>query len=260
MEYEEFCRRLSEKNGMDLEDVINRAKLLYIDLYGSGVGGSYGNANIPIEFANIMLDNSPAKAGQKELYGTIFPNYVPSIERLFDGTDMNDPANSIKNMYFYSDATGTGKTTSACALLNQLVFDGWYYANKHGKKLTRNFAYYVDMNELQALYNQFNRMASSSTEMASEASTEFYRRLNKAKEAKILVIDDIGVRSVTEGLRGDIHDLINSRVTSRRITIYTSNLEMQKMAMSLDTRLWDRIRHNTFVVEFKGKSKRKGVN
>ena len=60
----------------------------------------------------------------------------------------------------------------------------------------------------------------------------------------------------TEGERGDIHAIINYRVTNGLPTVYTSNFPIEDMARIFDERLYDRMRDMCAVVEFTDESKR----
>ncbi|WP_449600347.1 hypothetical protein [Paenibacillus sp. Marseille-Q9583] len=93
-------------------------------------------------------------------------------------------------------------------------------------------------------------------DIAEPASREYYRRLQAAKLTPFVVIDDIGVRDATEGFRGDLHSVINYRVTNAMPTVYTSNVLMDDLATVFDKRLADRIRDMCIEIRFIGESKR----
>ena len=92
--------------------------------------------------------------------------------------------------------------------------------------------------------------------IAEKAAAKYYRAMEKAKEAPCAILDDIGVREASEGFRGDLHAIINYRVTNELPTVYTSNLPIEDMARVFDARLYDRIRDMAGVIEFAGESKR----
>src|SRR5690625_2917427 len=68
----------------------------------------YKSANIPKDYQNIFLDNSPAKDEQLDIY-----NALHSYIETFSKDDVR-----IKSLYLFSTNPGTGKTTTAVALLN----------------------------------------------------------------------------------------------------------------------------------------------
>jgi DNA replication protein DnaC len=81
--------------------------------------------------------------------------------------------------------------------------------------------------------------------------------MDKAKSAPFAVLDDIGVRAVTDGFRGDLHEVINHRVANKLPTIYTSNIPIDQLdGIFGERRLSDRIRHMTKEIHFEGTSKR----
>jgi DNA replication protein DnaC len=225
----------------------------YNALHGqSGKGGRVGGAEIPTEYRLTLLENSPAKTEQEGVYDRLV-KYVNSFDRQFD--EAETPKDRIKNLYLYSDETGTGKTTTASALANEWIRKHFVLSAKTKRKPLLNPAYFLDVNELQTLYNEFTRQGIPQ-DISEKASREYYRRIRLAREAPFVVFDDIGVRTATEGFRGDLHSLINHRVAEHKITVYTSNLPIESLMAHYDKRLWDRMRDLTIVMQFTGESKR----
>ncbi|WP_323680765.1 ATP-binding protein [Listeria seeligeri] len=116
-------------------------------------------------------------------------------------------------------------------------------------------AYFLDVNELQTLYNEFARPRLPA-EIAERSASQYYAKIQAAKKAMFTVFDDIGVRTATDGFRGDLHNIINERVANNRPSIYTSNLAVEEMAQVFDARLFDRMRDQCQAVHFAGESKR----
>lgn len=225
----------------------------YILMHGhSGNSGRVGSASTPKEYRLTTLSNSPAKTQQSKLYGML-QTYVKTFSRQFDIPET--PKDRIKSLYLYSDETGTGKTTTASALLNEWIVRHFAISAQMRKQPLQVPAYFLDVNELQTLYNEFARQHVPQ-DVAEKASREYYRRLKLAKDAPFAVLDDIGVRTATEGFRGDLHSLINHRVTEQKVTIYTSNVHIEDLLSAYDKRLYDRARDMTMVMEFNGDSQR----
>lgn len=161
----------------------------------------------------------------------------------------------IKSLYLWSESPGTGKTTTAASILNSFIIEHYLGSLKRNLQPLQQPAYFLDVNELQTLYNEFNR-SHVPKDIAEKASREYYRRLTAAKQAPFAVYDDIGLRTATEGFRGDLHSVINHRTANAMPTVFTSNLPIEDMAQVFDARLYDRMRDMCAVLEFGGESKR----
>lgn len=230
----------------------------FIACHGAnGLGGRVGAANIPADYKGVTLANSPArealargKTGEYRAYSVIEP-YARTFTRQFGGAEEE----RIKSLYLYSESPGTGKTTTASALLNEYIVRHYIGAIQRGIQPLERPAYFFDANEAQVLYTEFTR-PKVPDDIAEPASREYYRRLQAAKLAPFAVIDDIGVRDATDGFRGDLHSVINHRVTHAMPTVYTSNVLMGDLAAVFDRRLADRIRDMCIEIRFVGESKR----
>lgn len=168
---------------------------------------------------------------------------------------MSSNTKRIKSLYLWSESPGNGKTTTAAALLNSFVVEHYLGSIKRGEQPLQRPAFFFDVNEAQTLYNEFTRTGVPE-EIRQKSSREYYRRLQAAKTALFAVYDDIGVRSATDGFRGDLHSAINYRTTNGLPTVYTSNLPIEEMAVVFDARLYDRMRDMCAVLAFSGESKR----
>lgn len=216
-----------------------------IALHGlNGDGGRIASAELPAEYRNVTLSNSPAREGQAETYEGL-EKYVAT----FNGSGQ------VKSLYLWSESPGTGKTTTACALINAWIARDYLSAIKRGVQPKQRPAYFLDVNAWQELYTGFTRR-NLPQEIAERNSRPYYRRMEYARNAPFAVLDDIGVRAASDGFRGDLHAVINHRVTNGLPTIYTSNLALKEMADVFDARLYDRIRDQCGEIHFAGTSKR----
>lgn len=221
-------------------------------------------AGAPASYRHLTLANSPAREGQAAVYAKV-DEYALTFRRMFDADER------IKSLYLFSKSPGTGKTTTATAVMNTFIVEHYLGALKRGLKPQQMPAYFLDVNEWQTLFNEFNRKHIPQ-EVAEKASAEYYSRMQKAKTAPLAVLDDIGVRSATEAFRGDLHAIINYRVTNGLPTVYTSNLPIVVNVPPADrvdalkpydlfdvfeARLADRIREQCEFIPFEGRSKRK---
>ncbi|MEH6941627.1 DNA replication protein [Bacillus sp. JJ722] len=217
--------------------------------YFIGVGGRIKAAGLPADYRLVSVANSPAREGQAEVYKMV-DAYIKTFSRQFD-----EGGERIKSLYLYSESPGTGKTTTAAALLNEYIAQHYVGALKRGQQPLQMPAYFLDVNNWQTLFNEFNR-SNIPRDIGERASREYYRRESLARTAPFAVLDDIGVRTATEAFRGDLHAIINHRCANGLATIYTSNLPLAEMESVFDARLYDRMRDQCAELSFVGQSKR----
>jgi DNA replication protein DnaC len=214
----------------------------------SGTGGRVANANTPADYRLLTLANSPARESQAEVYETI-EKYVATFERIFEAD-----AKRIKSLYLFSESPGTGKTTTAIAVLNEWIMRYYYEESKRNgsdrQAPQQTPAYFLDVNAFQTDYN----LATMTNDEAGINSIKAV--IKRAQTAPFAVIDDIGVRSASEAFRAYIHAIINYRTVNGMPTIFTSNLPIEEMAVVFDARLYDRMRDMCAVLHFGGESKR----
>jgi DNA replication protein DnaC len=227
----------------------------YIGMHGvSGKSGRVGSANVPKEYRLVTLANSPAKKNQPAIYREL-NKYIKSFNRMFEENHTNDPLLRIKNFYFYSKETGTGKTTTACALLNEFLIRHYTLSIKQNRQPLNMPAFYLDVNAWQGLYNTLTR-PDVPKDLKEEAGAKYYQRMKYAKTAPFVVMDDIGVRDATDPFISDLLTIINDRITNHLITVYTSNIALEALQEVYGQRLWDRARDLTQQFNFAGDSKR----
>lgn len=208
-------------------------------------------ANVPSKYRGLTVATSPAKTNQADAYRTI-ERYVATFKRIYDAD-----SDGIKSLYLFSAETGTGKTSSASAILTEYIIADYLGALKAGKQPQQCPAYFLDVNEWQTLYNGFAR-SNIPTDIAEKYSRPYYEAMEKAKKTPFVVLDDIGVRSSTVGFGADLHTIINYRVTNGLPTVYTSNIPVEELETVFDRRFYDRVRDKkqTAVIAFKGESQR----
>lgn len=209
-----------------------------------GNGGRVGATDLPADYRYITLRNSPVRENQPQVY-KLLDAYVTTFERQFDAD-----TERIKSLYFYSKNPGTGKTTSAAALLNEYLVAHFLGSLKRKRQPLQQPAYFLDVNEFQATYNL-------ATMTKDEPELERIKRLIvRCQRVPFLVMDDIGVRGATEAFRGYLHTIINYRCANGLPTVYTANFPLEEISKLFDDRLYDRMRDMCVEVRFSGESQR----
>jgi DNA replication protein DnaC len=202
---------------------------------------------MPNDYRLLTVATSPARAEQADAYKLI-ERYIATFSRMFTGE-------RIKSLYLYSESPGTGKTTTACVVLNEYLIAHFIGSLKRNRQALQRPAYFLDINEWQSLYNGFNR-SNVPPETAAPLAARYYRIEQYAKATPFVVLDDIGIRSASEAFRADLHAVINARVTAGLPTVYTSNIPMAELSAVFDARLADRVRDQCVQIEFSGGSRR----
>lgn len=205
----------------------------------NGEGGRVVSAGLPKDYRGITLANSPAREGQPDVY--------ESLERYVETFDRGE---EVKSLYLWSKSPGTGKTTTAAALLNACIARDYLGALKRGEQPRQTSAIFLDANAFQTEYN----LATMTND--DEAIERIGWRIKRVQRAPFAVIDDIGTRTSTEAFTSYIHAIVNYRVTNNLATVYTSNLPLEEMQEIFTERLYDRIRDMCAPIHFKGESKR----
>lgn len=235
----------------------------YISLHGmDGKGGRVATSNVPEDYRGLLLADSPAREDLADVY-TKLDAYARSLTKQFEDVrselraqGKTDNEIRIKSLYLWSESPGTGKTTSAIAIMNEYLVTHFIGSLKRKESPKQRPVYFLDANALQTEYNAFNRPRVPE-DIAEPASRRYYDALEYAKYTEFVVVDDLATRSATEGFRSDLHSVINERVTNKRPTVYTSNVPIEQLEDVFgERRLVDRIRDMTMAIHFDGVSKR----
>lgn len=160
-------------------------------------------------------------------------NYVASFGRA---------SKRVKSVYLYGERKGTGKTTTACALLGEWLATYYLRSVQAGETMPQRPALFFDVNEWLIEYNLI-AMGNDSDEVKA-----FKTKMESAAHVPFLVMDDLGVRKFSENFRGYLHYIVNYRCANGLPTVYTSNIPLDDLAEVFDERLADRVRDMCFEV------------
>lgn len=210
-----------------------------IILHGlDGISGRVGASGIPRQYQYITPKTSRAREGNPKLYD-IVDRYVQTFK-----------TGNVKSLYLWSKSPGTGKTTTASAIMNAWIAYEYLSNVKQGRQPQKNSTMFLDVNAFQTKFN-LHSMAKE-----EEGMTSIRETIIRAQQADFAVLDDVGVRSSTDAFRSYLHDIVNYRVSNELPTIYTSNFAIEGMREVYDDRLYDRMREQCISLHFDGESHR----
>lgn len=226
----------------------------FIVLHGQkGESGFWRASGVPNKYKDMMLHNIPIKEENPQAFAMI-ERYIQKIEEVVEEKGLGLFIYSIPNKDNLF-GTGTGKTTTAVAILNEYVIDATRRHLKGQKELKKNPALFVKASEFQ---NKYNAQFRGNFDMQQEASSGFYKLKDRMKYVPLLVLDDIAVRDTTEAFKNELFEVIDYRATEDLTTIFTSNYPMTKLSEFLGERIVSRIDGMTLQIGFQGKDHRKG--
>lgn len=236
------------------EAYCNEYCTFYVYMHGlNGDGGYWRTRNVPKKYDVCRLSNLPIKKDNPKTYARV-KKYIEGLDEFI--LDKN------VGLYLFSTpsavnkfGTGTGKTTTAITIVNEFVI---YRVKAHvmGEyRLRNNPALFVRASEYQNLYNaQFK----GDDAVRVDASRRFSRYKKSMLNVDLLVIDDIAVRGGTEAFLNELYEIIDTRATNGLTTIYTSNIPINELGVTLGDRITSRIEGMAVPMELRGEDKRKG--
>ena len=138
--------------------------------------------------------------------------------------------------------TGTGKTRSAIKLMLN------YLAYMSKIKQSRLIKQYEDETFIPTIY-VLRAMDVYMTMLDMDKYKDIRR---KVFDADIVLIDDIGNKSMTDAMSARYFDLIDARNYSNKCTIYTSNLNGRDLNELLDERITSRMHTRLTTIKLLG--------
>ncbi|MDD4804108.1 MAG: ATP-binding protein [Candidatus Pacebacteria bacterium] len=149
----------------------------------------------------------------------------------------NEEDNCYQSLFLYGD-TGEGKTTFACALVEEIL--RLMFINGEG---------YFEYKPLYTLYDFFCALKKTYTTFNSFSETE-QSILTKLENVPVLIVDDLGIEKGTEWEMYMLYGLVNNRSRELRTTIYTSNYSLEQLAEKIQNdRIVSRIMTTSIVMK-----------
>jgi DNA replication protein DnaC len=219
-----------------------------------GLDGSHGlwaTKHAPKQYDHCRLTNLPDIKPDKVRKGV--GRYIKNVlEYVDEGTGLflfGLPTSDNKL------GTGTGKTTSAITILNEFIIARASEHLRGDKLITANPAYFIRVSTLQNVYNSQFR---GSIDAKEQASLRYYSLKKAIIDAELTIFDDIAVRTATETFVNELYEIIDTRVTECRASIYTSNIPPDELAGIYGDRILSRIQGSCVLMPFMDKDWRKG--
>lgn len=198
------------------------------------IGSKLKFAALPEEFRGQTVDNfrtdcysSPQDQELARAAKLIARRYVERFGEV-QGTG--------KGLYFCSNVKGSGKTRLAVSIANDLV----------EKELVP-----VKFTTALQILDQIRGTWGNGPAQYGQASTES-QLVQDIVSVPVLIIDDIGVEQPKDWVNERFYNILNGRMTEKRVTIFTSNYRIEELR--LDDRIVDRIRKMALPVEFPAES------
>ena len=240
--YRNECPKWGDK------DICMKICPYYMYIHGiSGKGGFWKMRNVPVKYEGFHKDNLP-----KDKQFDIIRNYISKLPNVVEkGT----------GLYIYSTptegnplGTGTGKTTSAVAILNEFTK---IQVKRHVQGqivLKTNPSMFIKAADFQ---NIFNAQFRGHKDIQVESAEKYYNYKELMKEVQLLVIDDIAIRTGSEVFNSELYEVIDHRAVEELATIFTSNVPLTELGKFIEPRVASRIEGMTLPVRIVGKDYRK---
>ena len=191
----------------------------------SGTWRLYDRTGVPEEFHEADITKFDFNAYKEDVKG--IEKLAYSIFRQFEKWQSEG-----KGLYIWSKTPGSGKTFLSCCLAKSIMM-----------KYDLQMRFITAPDYINAVGDSYKR------ERGELDSSAVYR------ECALLVFDDIGTQIDKDWQRQEIFRLVNQRLSNNLVTIYTSNLPIEKL--NIDDRTKDRIIKSSIVFSMPEESVRR---
>lgn len=188
-------------------------------------------ANIPQAFAGMELKNFRVDVYDKSDSKAKIAVASKIVKQYLDNYEDMEAAGL--GLYIHSNTKGSGKTRLAVSIANELI--------KKRYKAVKFATSTMILQEIKKSWDKQSEMSES-------------RLLYDLTMTEVLIIDDFGTEQVAGWINDKFYHIINERYINNRITIFTSNVPIDKL--KYDDRIISRIEERTYQVAFPEESVR----
>lgn len=164
----------------------------------SSIPAAYRNANL----FNFIVDENNGRA---------FEKMKPYIENIVEEVQKG------RNVFFYSNKFGTGKTYLACLFLNHYIYKTCLTEKFDFESPLCMFIVYADLMDVLR-YHKDEPIA--------------FNTMGNIRDTPLLLLDDIGSGTMSDYVREQTYLILNHRFNNSLSTIVTSNLDAETLARS----------------------------
>lgn len=187
--------------------------------------------NLGIKDFDVNIYQKPESVNRAKLIKKAIARYVEQFDTFRE---------IGKGFYFYSHAAGSGKTRMALSLGNALHM---VY------KVSVRFTTSIDLlNKIKATFDTSNKRDIDCEEHSQEQFIKAFRDID------VLILDDVGTENQTGWVNEVFYSILNYRMDNKKITIFTSNFEAEKLRLEYKT--IERIIKMALLLEFPDESVR----
>jgi len=194
-------------------------------------------ANIPAEFAELTVKSFDTEIYQDAANRNMARNIKKiAIQYIMQFSDMKAKG---KGLYLYGEAKGSGKTRLAVSIGNAII-TRYMIAVK----------FITTLNLLEAIKNTWG---DKSGKQGVNDMTQS-QLLAEIKNVDVLILDDLGTEKPTSWVNEIFYNILNDRMTAKKITVFTSNCRIEDLQH--DGRIVNRIPDIAIPIMFPGESVR----
>lgn len=186
-------------------------------------------ANIPEEFRDLTINSFDTN-----LYSTQeFVNKATIAKKAAVNfiINFNDFKEQGKGLYFYNYIKGSGKTRLAASIGNALM-----------KQYRADVRYTTTPDLIMEIKKTFHK----------DSDTTESDLIDSIRKVDVLILDDVGVEDPTPWVKTTFYSILNGRMISKKVTIFTSNSTIDDLKH--DDRIRNRIERMAVPIEFPNES------
>lgn len=167
-------------------------------------------------------------------------NSIVKLKKILDNTKKF--VKNGYNLFLYSNITGNGKTSWACAIAKKYVQD---YACNYDIEcpiLFINVAEFLN-----------DKKAAIKNEQLLDKIKEVEYNINKAD---LVIWDDLAIKGLSEYDSEQLYTFINYRIANMKSNIFTANHKPENLEEIIGARLYSRVVNSSINIELVGADKR----